>query len=106
MWHLHQEVVGHNGYYIKAGMIRLTCIGRAANNFGNYSSPSVLTYSNDKILITDQGLHKIYIINLTTGTQSIVGYFGSGGNEAIRHFGQFNVDFRTRTILKPFLSNC
>ena len=78
MWHLHKEAVGQRGFYTRAGVISLSCIGRAAKNFGKYSSPSDLAYCNDKILITDQGLHKIYIINLTTGTQSIVGYYGSG----------------------------
>jgi hypothetical protein len=34
-------------------------------------------YSNKKIYITDEGLHKMYIVDLIVGKQMVIGYLGS-----------------------------
>ena len=68
---LQKLVVGPNGYYKwqYGGQILLRCSHKGA-------LPKFLAFHNNKVIITDLGLHKFYIINLDTGAQSTHGYYG------------------------------
>ena len=76
-WHLQKLEIGPNGFYKFAGQIELTCIS-SFNETKLVSRACNLTYNKDRIYITDMGLHKIYVVNLVTGTQSILGCEGAG----------------------------
>jgi len=61
--------------YKYAGMILI----RAVKDFDNWqklSSLSYLCYNQGKVFMTDKGLHKIFIVDLTTGKQTVKGYLG------------------------------
>ena len=52
---------------------------RAVREFDNWqklSSLAYLCYNQGKVFMTDMGLHKILIVDLTTGKQTVKGYLG------------------------------
>jgi len=51
------------------------------------SKARFLTYSQERIFITDLGLHKLYTLNLGTGEQSVSGYMGSKLGQFMRPTG-------------------
>eukprot|EP00092_Neocalanus_flemingeri_P039108 GFUD01042570.1.p1 GENE.GFUD01042570.1~~GFUD01042570.1.p1 ORF type:complete len:956 (+),score=242.25 GFUD01042570.1:288-2870(+) len=62
--------------YRWGGKILLTVV----LGFGNWQTLSqarYLLYSNEKIFITDEGLHKLYVVDLSTRNQVVSGYMGS-----------------------------
>ena len=63
-------------YYIKE-KIKLTVV----EDFSKWyilSKPRNLLYNMGRLYITDSGLHKLYMIDLTTGQQTAAGYLGGG----------------------------
>ena len=82
--------VGPNSFYKFTGQICLSVIG-TFDNF-KYSRPSSLIYSNKKLFITDEGIHKFYLVDLVTGGQKAFGHFGSGPGQLVRPTGIFPDD--------------
>jgi len=58
------------------GQIKLSVI-LTFNDWKPLSKTRFLTYSNGKVMITDLGLHKLYMIDLVTGEQTASGYMGT-----------------------------
>jgi len=58
------------------GQIKLSVI-QTFNDWKPLSKTRFLTYSNGKVMITDLGLHKLYMIDLVTGEQTASGYMGT-----------------------------
>ena len=57
------------------------------DSWKNLSKPRFVIANNDKIFISDLGLHKIYIIDLKTGAQSAIGYLGPNPGQFRRPTG-------------------
>ena len=77
--------LGPNNFYKFAGQIHLHII----NSFTNcrQSRPRFLTYSSNKLFITDSGLHKFYMVDLQTGSQQAFGYQGPNPGQLFRPTG-------------------
>jgi len=58
------------------GQIKLDVI-QTFPDWAVLSKARFLTYSQERIFMTDLGLHKLYTLNLRTGEQSVSGYMGS-----------------------------
>jgi len=58
------------------GQIKLNVI-QTFPDWDVLSKARFLTYSQERIFMTDLGLHKLYTLNLCTGEQSVSGYMGS-----------------------------
>jgi len=61
--------------YKYAGMILIRAV-REFDNWQKLSSLAYLCYNQGKVFMTDMGLHKILIVDLTTGKQTVKGYLG------------------------------
>jgi len=59
-----------------SGQLRLKVI-ETFNDWKTLSKVRFLIYSQGRVLITDLGLHKLYIVDLSTGEQTASGYMGS-----------------------------
>ena len=66
-WRAHFKIFGQ----IKLGVIQ------TFPDWALLSKARFLTFSQERIFITDLGLHKLYTLNLITGEQSVSGYMGS-----------------------------
>jgi len=77
--------IGPNGFYKFDGQIKLK-INKEA------SIARFLHYHNGKIFITDLGLHKIYIVDLEKGEQTIHGYYGSNPGQFSKPTGLISDD--------------
>ena len=56
-------------------------------NWASLSKPRHLAYSQDRVYITDKGLHKILMVDTVSGRQSSAGYMGSGQGKWRRPMG-------------------
>ena len=73
-------------FYKGTGQIVITAI----QNFDNWevlSQARFILYSKQKIYITDEGLHKLYVIDLVTRMQIVSGYLGSKSGQFKRPTG-------------------
>ena len=61
--------------YKWAGQVLVKVI-QEFENWETLSKTRFLLYNQDKVFITDQGLHKMYIVDLATGKQVVRGYLG------------------------------
>lgn len=71
-----------NGFLVKVGQIFLKVL-KDFERWYSLSKPRNVVYSitTDSLHITDLGLHKIVTLNLETGCQNVVGYFGEGSGQ-------------------------
>ena len=77
--------LGPNNFYKFSGQIHLHVV----DSFDNckQSRPRFLTYSNNKLFITDSGLHKFYLVDLQTRTQQAFGYQGTQPGQLLQPSG-------------------
>ena len=71
-----KKLVKTSSNYTYGGHIPLSAI-QEFDNWEILSQVRFLMYSNKKIYITDEGLHKMYIVDLIVGKQMVIGYLGS-----------------------------
>jgi len=62
-------------------------MGQISISTETLSKARFLLYSNEKIFITDQGFHKLFIVDLRTGEQTVTGYMGSNPGQLKRPTG-------------------
>jgi len=72
--------------YKSGGQIPLSVI-QEFENWETLSKARFLMYSNERIYITDEGLHKLYIVNLIGGKQMVTGYLGTKSGQFKRPTG-------------------
>ena len=72
--------------YKSGGQIPLSVI-LEFENWETLSKARFLMYSNERIYITDEGLHKLYIVNLIGGKQMVTGYLGTKSGQFKRPTG-------------------
>jgi len=72
--------------YKYGGMILIRGV-REFDNWQKLSSLAYLCYNQGKVFMTDKGLHKIFIVDITTGKQTVAGYLGDGPGQFKRPTG-------------------
>lgn len=78
--------------YKSGGQIILSAI-QEFDNWEILSQARFLMYINEKIYITDEGLHKLFIVDLATWKQMVSGYLGSKSGQFKRPTGLMVDDF-------------
>ena len=97
--------IGPNGFYKFDANIKLKMFKSFPNKDKEASNARFLHFHNGKIFITDLGLHKMYIIDLKTGEQTIHGFFGSNPGQFSKPTGLISDDRYTNVALKLFFSS-
>jgi len=69
-----------------SGQIKLSII-QTFKDWKTLSKTRFLTYKDGKVMITDLGLHKLYMVDLVTGKQSASGYMGTKAGQFQRPTG-------------------
>jgi len=81
-----KKLVKTQNYYKWQGQIILNIV-REFKNWETLSKGRFILYSQEKMFITDQGLHKLYIVDLRTGNQTVTGFLGSNPGQFKRPTG-------------------
>ena len=68
--------MSRRSHYKVFGQIKLSVI-QTFHDWQTVSKARFITYSQEKVFITDLGLHKLYMVNLVTGEQTASSYMGS-----------------------------
>ena len=72
--------------YKVTGQVVITAI-QEFDNWEVLSQARFLLYSKEKIFITDEGLHKLYVVDIVTGKQTVSGYLGCKSGQFKRPTG-------------------